>query len=612
MKKILINMALLSVGILTSCNGYLDKEVDLSLSDKQVFQKYENTRGYLANIYTYLPDAFRGYLDGQYLAASRDCMTDNATSWWPVHRYHSIQSDGYNAKTHWFATEYWTNDWKAIRACNQFLRNADEVVVGNKEIAGDDDNKLYTRWMAEARLMRAFYHFDLVGWFGGIPIEGDDESGTPIVYDAGNPESMNNPRLSAAEVLKWVADECDAVKDVLPFRYANEDANWGRVNGAVAYALKSRALLYRASPLNNTNNDASWWTEAANAALDFIKKNDVQSNPYKLYSTGNPQKDYYNCFVSTPHLNNEYILSRSEWNTREIETFLTPCGFTGTVDAVGRTNPTQNLVDSYETINGLPIDKDPAYNDQDPYANRDPRLEQTIIHHGTQWGLNEEARAVDVSYPNGKDYKATHGGTYTGYYTKKFLNNMAFTNPTTFVHACPIYRYAEVLLNAAEALNEAGRTDEAYQYVDQVRSRVGMPSWKSQGLSKEQFRERIQNERRVEFCFEDHRFFDERRWKLFDGKTASSEKNQPRYRQVYNLYGVQVTPEASTVYNYVSEPNHPTRAFNIPKNYLFPIPDSETKMLSNLKQNAGWEMSDNAEAESTEPTSATDNTSTGE
>jgi len=599
MKKILVNIsiALLAMGATTSCNDYLEKEVDLSLSESQVFSKYENTRGFLANIYTYLPDAFAGYTDGQFRAASRDCMTDNATSFWNVHYYHSIQNDGYNAKTHWFANNYWTNDWHAIRACNQFMRNADEVVVGNKE-TGDDDNKLYTRWIAEARLMRAIYHFDLCSWFGGIPIEGDDEEGNPIIYDAGNPESMNNERLSAAEVYKWVADECDAVKDVLPFRYSNEDANWGRVNGAAAYALKSRALLYRASTLNNTSNDQSWWSAAASAAIDFITKNASSANPYKLYSTGDPNNDYYNCFISTPHLNNEYILSRSEWNTREIELFLSPCGFSGTVNSVGRTNPTQNLVDSYETINGLPIDEDPSYDEQNPYANRDPRLEQTIIHHGTPWGMDEEARLVDVSYPNGQDWQELHGGTTTGYYTKKFLNNMAFTKPTTYIHACPIFRYAEILLNAAEALNEAGQTEQAYQYVNQVRARVGMPAYS--GMTQAKLRDRIRNERRVELAFEDHRWFDERRWKLFEGKSASSERNLPRYQQVYNLYGVHVTPNASTVYNYVSEQNHPTRVFNSPKNYLFPIPDSETKMLSKLKQNTGWEMSDTKEDTSSE------------
>lgn len=290
-------------------------------------------------------------------------------------------------------------------------------------------------------------------------------------------------------------------------------------------------------------------------------------------------------------MNNEYILSRSEWQTREIELFLAPCGFSGSVNSTGRTNPTQNLVDSYETKNGLPIDKDSSYDPQNPYANRDPRLEQTILHHGSIWGdaKQDEEREVDVTYGSGKDYHELHGGTLTGYYTKKFLNNMSFKSPTTYTHACPIFRYAEVLLNAAEAINEAEGPDNAYQYVNEVRARVGMPAYS--GMSQSQLRERIRNERRIELCFEDHRFFDERRWKLFEGKTAASEKSQPYYQQVYNIYGVSVTPAQSTVFNYGPAEMHKSRAFNSPKNYYFPIPDAEIKRLPNLKQNPGWELS---------------------
>ena len=395
--------------------------------------------------------------------------------------------------------------------------------------------------------------------------------------------------------MKWVADECDAIikSGALPFRYSNENENWGRINGAAVYALKSRALLYRASALNNPTNDVTWWQEAADAALAFINANKSSANPYRLYTTSdnNPNKNYYECFTSTPHLNPEYILSRSEWNTREIEMFNTPCGFSGNVNSTGRVNPTQNLVDSYETINGLPIDQDPSYNDQDPYKNRDPRLEQTIFHQGSIWGdkSQDEERAVDVSV-GGKDYQDLHGGTTTGYYSKKFVHNMSFKNPTTYVTACPIFRYAEILLNAAEALNEAKGPEAAYDYVNQVRARVGMPAYK--GMTKEQLRERIRNERRIELAFEDHRFFDERRWKLFDGKSAATEKSEPRYKQVYNIYSVVVTPNESQVYTYRNDNTHPTRAFSIPKNYYFPVPDDTYKKNPNLGQNAGWELSD--------------------
>ena len=592
MKRYIQYMTVVLLAInLVACSDFLDKEVDLTLGPEDVFDKFENTRGCLANIYTYLPDAFAGYGDGQFLAASRDCMTDNAISFWNVHRYHSVISDSYSATNHWFAEYFWERNFTAIRAANTFLTYAKESVIKNKE-TNDDDNRLYDRYIAEAKLLRAIFHFDLVGYFGDIPVIGEDEEGKPIIFDYTNPEEMNQPRTSAADALQWIADECDKVKDVLPFRYKQEELNWGRVNGAAAYALKARALLYRASALNNPSGEKSRWSSAATAATDFIRKNSGESNPYRLYTTeGNdPKQNYYQCFVSTPHLNNEYILSRSEWTTRALEEFLTPCGFAGKVTAVGRTNPTQNLVDCYETINGLPIDQDPSYNPQNPYANRDPRLEQTILHHGSVWGdaMQEEEREIDITYGTGKDYKALHGGTVTGYYTKKFLNNMSFKSPTTYVHACPIFRYAEILLNAAEAINEAEGPSNAYQYVNQVRARVGMPAYKD--MTQEQLRERIRNERRIELCFEDHRFFDERRWKLFEGKSASSERNEPRYKQVYNLYGVQVNPKASTVYTYTSTELYRTRAFSSPKNYYFPIPDAEIKRLPNLGQNAGWEL----------------------
>jgi hypothetical protein len=324
------------------------------------------------------------------------------------------------------------------------------------------------------------------------------------------------------------------------------------------------------------------------------------SRAYKLYSTGDPNNDYYNCFVSNPVLNNEYILSRSVWNTDAIEWACAPCGFAGTNQAYGRTNPTQNLVDAYETINGLPIDEDPAYDEQNPYANRDPRLEQTILHHGSIWGdaVNNEQRAIDVSI-TGLDYAELHGGTCTGYYPKKFVNNMSFKSPTPYRHACPIFRYGEILLNAAEAYNEAGNQSKAMEYVNQVRARVGMPAYS--GLNQSRLRERIQNERRIELVFEDHRFFDERRWKLFEGKTATSETNLPRYKQVYNLYGILPSDAPaedgsfSGSYTYRKSIKDPVRAFNSPKNYYFPIPNDEVKAVSGWSQNPGWELSEKEE-----------------
>ena len=131
---------------------------------------------------------------------------------------------------------------------------------------------------------------------------------------------------------------------------------------------------------------------------------------------------------------------------------------------------------------------------------------------------------------------------------------------------------------------------DAYQYVNEVRARVGMPPYG--GMTQEQLRERIRNERRVELCFEDHWWFDERRWKLFENQTMESEKSLPRYKQCYNIYGVRVTPGEDIVYNYGPAQLHPKRTLLSPKSYYFPIPDSEVKKAPNLGQNPGWELSE--------------------
>lgn len=590
--KVYITGALF-VWALSACSDFLEKEYDMSMAEEQVFSNEENTRGFLANIYTNLPDGFNGYTNPQFLGASRETMTDNALSFWNVHYYHGVLTDSYSATNHPLLG-FWGANTSGIRKANQFMKNARMEVIGNVERAGDD-NRLYERNMAEARLLRAIFHFELVRWFGDAPIIGDDENGVPIVFDLSNAGAMNMERTKAADALKWIADECDAVKNVLPFRYQNETSNWGRVNGASALALKSRALLYRASKLNNPDNIAAYWSDAAQAAKEFFQANNASSNPYGLFDTGNPDNDYYECFVTTPTLNNEFILCRSTWTTLDILIHLAPSGFSGSINSAGRTNPTQNLVDSYETINGLPIDKDPSYDPADPYSNRDPRLEQTILYHGAMWGdiENEENRPVDVLYGDGKDYQALHGGTLTGYYTKKFLHNVSFKNPSAPTQAWPIFRYGEVLLNAAEAINEADGPAGAYPYINELRERVGMPAYS--GMSKDELRERIRNERRIELCFEDHRFFDERRWMLFEGQTVSSERSLPLYKQVYNIYGVRVTNEASPVFEIVPAELHPTRSFSSPKNYRFPLPDEEVKRAPNLKQNPGWELSSSEE-----------------
>ncbi|MFV0290410.1 MAG: RagB/SusD family nutrient uptake outer membrane protein [Mangrovibacterium sp.] len=601
-KNIAITLALFTCAACT--DSFLDKEYDTSLSDEKVFANQTYTRGYLANLYTFLPDGMAGFSDQQFMNASRDCMTDNAVSYWGLIYYNKVRSDQYTSVDHPLAGGIWNNNFTGIRRCNIFLEKLRNDVVSDVAAAGDD-NKLYSRYLAEARLMRAMFHFELVAHFGKTPILDGK------IYSVDNDDMLNETREPASDVLQWIADECDAVFEYLPFRYASE-GNWGRMSGAAALALKSRALLYKASPLNNSENNLDYWKNAADAAKQFIDANNNSTNPFKLFTKERPTGssvpssivnanqgtlNYLYNFVTLPYNNNEVILSRSTWTTDLVSYAFLPYGsFSG---AFGRTNPTQNLIDSYETINGKFIEDDETYNPQKPYENRDPRLDATIFHQGSVWGRPDygEEKAVDVHFNSasdvGLDYRGDQGGTYTGYYVKKFVNPNIIFNST--YHAAPttawiVFRYAEILLNYAEALNEANNAPnaDAYDAVNLVRERANMPNLPA-GLNYNDFKERIRNERRIELAFEDHRFFDVRRWMLYTVQTSDPSASESYRNHIRKLYSVNVKLNGKTPsFSYVHSDEVSNVVYSAPKNNYYPIPYSETQKVPTLGQNEGW------------------------
>ena len=560
----------------TACSDFLDKEYDATLSDEKVFTNQTMTREFLTDIYTNLPDGLAPLNDDQFTGASRDCMTDNATSYWGLHYYTKVATDSYTAKDHPLLGQ-WNTDFAGIRKCNIFLNNAQASVVGNAEKSGDD-NKLYERYCNEARLLRALFHFDLVCWFGDMLIVGENEDGTNIVFSMEDPEQMNQARTPAADVLQWVADECDKVKDALPFRYSNETTNWGRVNGATAYALKARALLYKASALNNPTGEQSWWQAAAQAAQDFIDKNAQQSNPYQLYATGNPENDYYECFTTNPVYNNEIILSRSVWNTNKVEQVFLPVGFTGKFSAAGRTSPTQNFVDCFEMLDGKRIDEgggDYAYDAQNPYVNRDPRLAASILYHGVDWNDG----TINVIKGQRDNPIGNANVTPTGYYLRKYMPEeiLANNHGGTAFRNWIFIRYAEILLDYAEAINEVSPSNykEALAVIQPIRDRVGMTLQlenRADLQSQDAARKFIRRERTIELAFEDHRAWDVRRWGV--AKEALAR----------DIYGVDVVRENGQT-KYVRKIAQP-RVFE-DKMYLYPIPEGEV-WKTNIENNPGW------------------------
>jgi hypothetical protein len=560
MKKIYLLM--LGVLFFTGCDSFLDKEYDASLSEEKVFTSDKLTREFLTNIYTYLPNGLGGYADPQYTGASFDVLTDNGQTAWPIHVFNRVNNNTFTSDDNPFGW-YWSNYLTSIRKCNVFLAQSHRAGITDKAIAGDE-NHLLTRYNAEARLMRAISHFWLVSYFGDAPI-------ITKAFSMDNQAEMNMIRTNAADVLKWIADECDAVKADLPFHWTSE-GNWGRVNGAAALALKSRALLYRASPLFNKTNNSAWWTEAVTAAQEFISANTASDIKYGLYTAGGATS-YGQMFYVSPFTVNEFILNRSVWNTTAIDEACVSSGFTGNS---GRVNPSQNLMDAYETTNGKSIADDATYNPQLPYVNRDPRMAMTVFYNGSIWG-NPNKRPIET-YTGGLDMQGSQQ-SLTGYYLKKWCSpDINYTDKKPVGRAWVIFRYAEILLNYAEAANETMPAPDAsiYTALNAIRSRAGLVGLPA-GLTKDQMRTRIRNERRVELAFEDHRYLDVRRWRIFDDAAQKAD--------YITIRKAVITKSArTTTYAYTTQQE---RKFE-EKNYFFPIPYSETIKAPNLGQNFGW------------------------
>ncbi|HVI45267.1 MAG TPA: RagB/SusD family nutrient uptake outer membrane protein [Chitinophaga sp.] len=495
-------------------------------------------RNYSLDIYARLPNGYNRIASNLLDAATDDAVSSQITS--TIENFTNGRITAFN-----LPDDFWGNAYTAIRKCNIFMSSIDRVPMIAK------DEKKY--WKAEVRLLRSFFYFELMKRHGGIPLVGNK------IFTL--EDDLNIPRSSWDACVQYVASECDAVKDSLRTDPV-ADQDIGRVSRAVAMSLKARVLLYAASPLNNSGNDLSKWQAAAAAA-----KAVMDLNAFSLAASFPT--------VFTTRKNTEVIFARQRANTTDVEKNNGPVGYTGNGIGSGFTSPTQELADAFEMKNGLPI-TDPAsgYNPAKPYDNRDPRFAWTIMYNGMKW----LGRPVET-YEGGRDKP---GGvvtqTRTGYYMRKFMadytNSTAYANQT---HNFVIFRYAETLLNFAEAQNEASGPDaQVYAAVESIRKRAGLaPFTLKPGLTKEQMREVIRHERRVELAFEEHRFWDMRRWKIA-GKVMNGM-----------LHGMRITLNPDNSFSYqVTEVN---KVAFPSKLYLYPIPYAEIIKNDKLEQNDGWE-----------------------
>lgn len=405
---------------------------------------------------------------------------------------------------------YWDRGYQYIRKVNTFLERMD---------AGELDFTAKPRLVAEAKFLRAFIYFELFKRYGGVPI-------VTVAYDLSATEDVSFQRNTVDEVVAFIEQDLDEAMADLPERYNSTDANYGRATQDAAMALRSRVLLYAASPLHNPGNDRQKWQRAADAAEALFARG------YTLHPS------YRELFIlPTGAAQNEYIFTRNftATNGHQAPMHNLPRRYGAYGGWWASNGPTQNLVDDYDMINGEPpflgaygsrtINPASGYEPTDPYANRDPRFEASIIHNGSVYrGDRFEMWISEDGETWGFDsYKQSGDNPRGNYVLKKFMpeEDVPLSWQTTYTNPWPHFRLAEIYLNYAEAQFELGNEAAAREYVSLVRARVGMPPIPA-SVTGEALRDRIRNERRIELAFEGHRFFDIRRWLI-----AAEVENTP-------------------------------------------------------------------------------------
>lgn len=537
------------------------------ITQAQLWANPDYARNFLNNVYSVLSDRYNVDNGGaMFAAASDEAVNSNQNSsittitngtWSPVKTFDDVYTDMY----------------VGIRKANMFLENVDgSAVIPLDETfpANNPANQTYAsqvdRLEGQAYFLRAFFQFELLKRYGSFPI---------VTHTLTVDDKLDLPRNTFDECVAQISADCEEAISRLPLSPTEwAAAHRGRATQTAAMALKARLLLYAASPQYNPNNDLTKWQAAANAA-----KRLMDTGKHSIYTS------YPNIWLwNNGAFNAETIFATSTLNTNTIEQNNAPVSYDA---ANGRTNPTQELVDAFEMkTTGRPIaDGASGYVATNPYANRDPRLNFAIMYNGSTF----KSKTVET-FVGGKDgLNLNVNATKTGYYMRKYLSESAAWAATTTNVRRPwiFFRYAEVLLNYAEALNEAQGTaaqTEILRVLNLIRNRngVAMPALQTTNpagngyvvSSQAELRKRIHNERRVELCFEEHRFYDVRRWK--EGEATFN-------KAVTGMRIVKTSPSAYTYTPFTVE----NRVFTA-KNYLFPISQNELNRAPALGQNPGY------------------------
>lgn len=584
MKRYILPCLALLVGLAacTKSSDFLDKTTDLTnLTEEQIFSDSTRTFQFLTGIYSDAKFSFtKRRWDNQ---GNLEHTTDDME-----YRFYGgtqrivILYSGAVSPGNFPIKDQWTTPYTNIRRVNMFLQHLPEVPL---------QPALKKRMEGEARFLRAWYYEYLIKSFGGVPLLGDTVF-TDIYTN------IDLPRNTYEECVNYIVSELDDCEKLLPAPAEYEERDYGRVTKGACLALKSRVLLYAASPLFNggltklqyrnsdelanrirvagyPSEDISRWQRAADAA-----KAVMNSGYYSLEvdNTTKPGYGFYNMFLKRK--NSEYIFFANQAPNYDIEQYYNPPSRSGGYYGY----PTQNFVNDFPMKNGKAItEATSGYNPQNPYLNRDPRFAYSVIYNGSKYSKSTST-LEDVWTYDGAPQDGYNVMTVTGYYCRKMCDEKTSNaNRRTTERGLPLLRYAEILLNYAEAINEVGNVSEAYTTLKQIRERAGIDRGTDGmfglkvGMTKEEMREVIRKERRIELAFEDHRFFDVRRWMIAMDVLNGFNK------------AMKITKSGSTyTYNVIDVEAAGRRRSFRPEMYLLPIYREEITKSPKMIQNPGW------------------------
>ena len=473
---------------ITSCQDVLDKH-DLNVLDGQIWEDEAQAALYINNLYVKnMPDVGDGF-------GENSQVTDE--TWSADQTYTDIIYGFKTASDINSVTVLHKDKYELIRRINIALEGLENSSL---------DAELKAPLEGQALFFRAWRYWELIKLYGGIPV-------VKTVQDPYN-DDLNVPRSKTSEAINAVVADLDAAIEKLPVDWIlTEDK--GRITRGAAAAFKGRVLLTWASPLFNPNNNQDRWQRAYDAnvqAIDILSQMNVPSGLYP---------DFEDIFTVDVVNNREaiiykrYSLSAGNDYTHSWESRVRPPSGGGN----GGFSPTWELVKAFPMLNGKLINEPGSgYDSTYFWNNRDPRFYATVGYNGSQWTMNGRVESNIWTFRNIKENNRVPA---TGFYNKKATDPLIAREDISQTSTAWIeLRYAEVLLNFAEAANELGKTSEALEKIRLVRERAGIESGGgefgiSNSVTTDELRERIMVERQVEFAFENKRYWDLRRRLMF-------------------------------------------------------------------------------------------------